>query len=460
MSPFSDALCKEAHGREKTIGARMSVIFNAIAIVCTVIFTTAKIVRAENLIACTAQPVSKMFGVNAHLHNGLPSKHVALLKKAGFAWVRFDLGWDSIEKVPGVYDFSTFDQVVAALHNAGIGMVAILDYGNDLYDKEGPPISSAGRAAFARFAAAAANRYANNNIVWEIYNEPNDRGFWKPKPDVVQYITLADEVTTAIRKAVPKAGIVGPALSGPTAVGVLGPLDRSTRNFLDRVLASRAAHKWDGITVHPYRLGREAPEASRDQLNAVRQMMHEHGLDPTRVPLIAGEWGYSTAVGEIDERVQAAYAVRMLLWGALQRMPFTFWYDWQDDGPDPKEREHHFGLLRFDPLEEKSEPEIVKPAFQAIAQLSAMLKDYRLEAEVKDDDGVFVVRFAKDGHKAFAIWSTDNLPHHVEVELPSGDWSAVRLLEQPTELTVDKGHRVNLEAHVMPTVILPARTVQ
>lgn len=77
------------------------------------------------------------------------------------------------------------------------------------------PYTPEGRAAFARWAAAAAARYANITppIIWECYNEPNGL-FWRPQPNVTAYALLALETGKAIRAVVPDAIYVGPATSG------------------------------------------------------------------------------------------------------------------------------------------------------------------------------------------------------------------------------------------------------
>ena len=49
----------------------------------------------------------------------------------------------------------------------------ILDYGNRLYDHGQAPRSDSARAAFARFAAAAARHFRGQGVIWEIWNEPN-----------------------------------------------------------------------------------------------------------------------------------------------------------------------------------------------------------------------------------------------------------------------------------------------
>jgi len=43
-----------------------------------------------------------------------------------------------------------------------------------------------------RWAVAAAHHFRNRGVLWEMYNEPNI-GFWKPKPNVDDYIALLEQ---------------------------------------------------------------------------------------------------------------------------------------------------------------------------------------------------------------------------------------------------------------------------
>ncbi len=49
----------------------------------------------------------------------------------------------------------------------------------------------------------------------------------------------------------------------------------------------------------------------------------------------------------MDEETQAKLLARQWLSNLANDIPLSIWYDWRDDGPDPKEREHHFGMVRF-----------------------------------------------------------------------------------------------------------------
>jgi hypothetical protein len=374
-------------------------------------------------------PISGYFGVNIHFKDDNLGAEIPALKNAGIGWVRRDLFWSDVEGRPGTYNFAMYDRLIGALRGAGIHVVMTLDYNNRNYDNDLSPRSDQGRAAFARFAAAAATHFAGKVDAWEIFNEPN-MSFWKPAPDAGQYVLLANEVTAAIRQAAPGAVILGPALAGPTTAEMAMAQSAQSSVFLDKVLASPAAHQWNGITLHPYRGANSPPESTGAQLAMVRQMMKQHGIDPAKIPVIAGEWGYSSWMHGVDEKTQAAFAVREYLFAGIERMPFTIYYDWQDDGTNPMNNEHRFGLLRYGPLGAGggSDAPESKPAYNAVKQLAGLLKGYRLDKVVQNTGSVMVTRYVDGQSVAYAAWSVDNGTHAINIPLEAGKWQATYLL--------------------------------
>jgi len=406
--------------------------------------------------ALPALPIPQCFGVNVHFYEKNISRHVEYLKKAGFGWVRIDFSWDRVEREKGMYDFSVYDEMFSELDDAGIRILAILDYGNPNYDGGLSPASEEARKGFAAFAAAAAKRYADMDIVWEIYNEPNIVEFWKPRPDAGRYAALAEEATGAILAAAPGAAVVGPAVSGPRSFIGTGLVDHKTREFLNRVMDSSAVRRWSAITVHPYRSPRETPESAVPQLETVREMMREKGIDPERTPLIAGEWGYSTAKHHIDEHKQAAYAVRSLLLAAKERMPFSIWYNWQEMGGDPWDKEHKFGLLRFGSLHRNSLDSLAKPSFRAIEQLSDLLNGYRFDRVIETSAPIMMLRFTdEENSEAFAFWSPDDETRKAVIPLPPGNWKLSPILGESASVSVRTDEKLETSVSMMPVIAVP-----
>src|SRR5882724_11059689 len=141
-------------------------------------------------------PVPEGFGVNIHFTDPAPGE-MKMLAESGVRWVRMDFKWDITETTRGTYDFAPYDRLMSALAPFGIRPLFILDYGNPLYDDGAPPRTGGTREAFARWAVAAAKHYAGRGVIWETYNEPNNKMFWRPRPDAQEYAALAAVVARA-----------------------------------------------------------------------------------------------------------------------------------------------------------------------------------------------------------------------------------------------------------------------
>lgn len=271
------------------------------------------------------------FGVNIHFTQFAPDE-LRLFKEAGFGYVRMDLNWQSVEKAAGVYDFSAYDKLLADLDQAGARALLILDYENPLYDNGLSPHTDAGRAAFAAFAVAAARRYSGRGVIFEIWNEPNI-GFWKPKPDVNDYAALVKATVKAIRQVDPAV----PILAGATST--------LPQDYLEKLFASGAMNGVTALSVHPYRSGN--PETVADDYARVRGLIARYTqAGQPLLPIVCSEWGYSTASSHVSENVQAAYMLREYLVNLASGVNMTTYYDWKDDGSDPRNAEHRYGILR------------------------------------------------------------------------------------------------------------------
>ena len=312
-------------------------------------------------------------GVNIHFVKG-HERDLDLIAAAGFKFVRMDFTWAGIERKHGEYDWSGYDELTTNLEHRGLRAIYILDYSNPLYEEEvtSPnPISGQQHkttaspqhpesvAAFAKWAGAAAKRFRGRNLIWEIWNEPNIH-FWQPKPDVQQYIALAQATAKAVREGDPRAIIVGPVISGfdPT--------------FMEKCLASGALEYLDAVSVHPYRDYKKPPESATADYAKLRELIERHAPAGRKneIPILSGEWGYATHTKGLPLETQAAFAARQQLANLLNGVPLSIWYDWKNDGDDPNEREHNFGTVWPD-----LKP---KPAYVAIQTMTRELNGYRI----------------------------------------------------------------------------------
>jgi hypothetical protein len=350
-------------------------------------------------------------GVNIHFNRG----HTADLDRiaaAGFKFVRMDLGWEGIERTRGQYDWSADDELVGNLERRGLRAILILDYSNPLYEgtvttrnavfggeqkDTASPQHPESVAAFARWAAAAATHFKTKRIVWEIWNEPNIF-FWKPKPDVAQYTALALATCRAVRAADPHATLIGPATSEV-------PL-----KFLEDFFAAGGLAQLDAVSVHPYRDYRKPPETAADDYAKLRALIQRYApAGRKNLPIISGEWGYSTRTKGVSLEIQAAFIARQQLANLYAGVPISIWYDWKNDGNDPAEGEHNFGTVL---------PDLTpKPAYTAVKTLTTELGGFHLVQRLSvGTDADFVLRFADaHGQQKLAVW-TAGAAHEVSVE--------------------------------------------
>ncbi|HEX5324672.1 MAG TPA: cellulase family glycosylhydrolase [Capsulimonadaceae bacterium] len=324
--------------------------------------------------------VPQGFGVNIHF-TGAPAKDIDGLAKMGVGWIRMDFLWGGVEKTKGAYDFSAYDTLVTALSAHHIYPLFILDYENPLYGPNSPSTEE-DRAAFARFAAAAARHYAGKIILWEIWNEPNI-SFWKPAPNVKDYAALALATAQAIKGADPRATVIAPGMS---------TMDFP---FVETCFQAGLLKYIDGVSFHPYRSSN--PETAAADYATLRGLIARYAPSGKEIPLISSEWGYSSA--GVSEEQQAQYLTRQWLSNLEQGIKVSIWYDWHDDGPYPRDGESNFGTVNYD-----YSP---KPAFTAAQTLTHALDGYRfIKRVVTKSDADYLLIFAKGKQYKLAAWTT------------------------------------------------------
>lgn len=327
-----------------------------------------------------------------------------LLKATGVGRVRMDAGWHRIEKERGVYDFAALDGLMHELDAHGLRPLLILDYGNALYSESQhtPPIAPEARAAFCRYAAATVERYKGRGVLWEIYNEPNNKQYWAG-PDGKTYAEFAADVARAIRAAAP-----GEVLCGPGMALIDKP-------FFEKATAAGLLDAIDAVTVHPYR--QTAPETFGEELAWLREHIAKRGK---AAPVVVGEWGYP--VVWVDATTQANYLARQMLFGLSERLPLNVWYDWRRGGSyDGKFS--IFGLV--DPIPESRGDYSLKTTalYDALATLTRLLGDStfaeRLPFARAADD--YLLAFDAPAGRRYAIWTTGG-DFRAALPLPAGKY--------------------------------------
>lgn len=291
--------------------------------------------------------------------------------RSGTTWVRVDFPWTSVERQQGTYDWGDLDRVTAAVADAGLRVLALPAYTPDWARPDGcetdkcPPRSA---ADYAAFVAAAAARYDSDRVqAWELWNEPNIPGFWRPTPDVQAYAQLLRQAAAGLRAARPDAFILSAGLAPAESDGVaVAPVA-----FLEQLYGSGAMAHVDAVAVHPYTGGALPLEPGTERYNTflqlaqIRDVMVRHG--DAHKPVWGTEFGIATGTdprGTSPAR-QAAVVEQGFAWlrnGSWPWLQVLLAYSLRDTADAPADWQSNFGLLRHDGT--------AKPAFHTLSRIA------------------------------------------------------------------------------------------
>jgi polysaccharide biosynthesis protein PslG len=353
-----------------------------------------------------ALAIPDALGVNIHFTDPRPGE-MKMLAEGGFKWVRMDFSWGGTEREKGKYNFAAYDRLMDALGPHGIRAVFILDYSNRLYDDGVSPHTEEARAAMAAWATVAVRHFAGKGVVWEMWNEPNIKQFWKPQPSADDYAKLALAVGKAIRAAAPDELHVGPATS---------TIDLK---FLETCFQAGCLEWWDAVSVHPYR--QQNPETAGEDYRKLRLLIDKYAPAGKVIPILSGEWGYSAGWGKFDVELQGKYLPREFLTNLYNQVPISIWYDWHDDGVDPTEPEHHFGTVGNAYKKDAEQVYEPKPAYLTARALTQQLGGFVYNKRLATgNDGDWVLVFMKGDQVRMAAWTTSTTPHDVVIPMRAG----------------------------------------
>jgi polysaccharide biosynthesis protein PslG len=379
-------------------------------------------------------------GVNIHFTHPRPGE-MSQLASSGVRWIRMDFDWRTTELKKGVYDFSSYENLIKESKKYNIKILFILGYVNSLYDKGLSPYTYEGRKAFGNWVAAAVKKFQKNNIIWELYNEPN-LPFWSPKPNVDHYILLAKEVGKVIHRTSSSELFVGPAVS------------RIDFTFLEACFKANLLKQWSAISVHPYRT--DMPETVTPEYQKLRQLIAKYVPKGKKVPILSGEWGYTSRDVGLD--LQGKYLARQWLINLSNDIPLSIWYDWQDDGSDPKNGEHNFGIVYFNDSKNSLYSPKVKPAFLASKTLISTLSGLRFYRKlyIKKPSN-YVLIFKKANKIAIAAWTTSLTPQLIKIPINGNLFKTISYLGAEESVLQNKNGFLSIKITDSVKYIVPIR---
>jgi hypothetical protein len=295
------------------------------------------------------------------------------LSGLGVQWIRIDVAWPEVQPMNGSqFDWSNMDRIIAATKAYHLKVLGTLAYTpswaaqkncNDDTEKCAP----ANDSTFANFAASAVRRYNGNGInAWEIWNEPNNQGFWLPSPDPAVYTQLLKLSYAAIKGVDPSATVLS---------GSLGPVDGLPASiqpvtFLSGMYADGARNYFDIVGYHPYSYPDLPSTVAQwsgwsmmsDLSPSIRSVMvangdaakqiwiTEYGA-PTGGPGPAEmsiTYGLLPGTSHVDDQLQAEMLTQSTrLYVNYVWLGNYFWYSYKDLGTDTVNPGDFFGLLTY-----------------------------------------------------------------------------------------------------------------
>ncbi|MFE5319196.1 hypothetical protein ACFQ88_10850 [Paenibacillus sp. NPDC056579] len=265
------------------------------------------------------------------------------LATIGYGHVRSDVNWSLIEKQPGVYNWAGYGFEAKSQQSLDLGMTpqGVLAYNNANYDNGKTPSSAAGLAAFGQFGKAAAEHYKGKVRDFNIYNEFNGTGFNNGACGTTAacYVQMLQAMYGPIHEGNPDANVIGPI---PSTID---------DNWNNAFFAAGGINYIDTFATNVYGYALEGANTPPEhtllvsKLPALVQQVKQ-AAGTRDVPVWITENGWPTYAAASTEPQQADNLVRAQVLAMAAGVDVFSWYSAMDDGKDPNNREHHFGLFR------------------------------------------------------------------------------------------------------------------
>ena len=161
---------------------------------------------------------------------------------------------------------------------------------------------------------------------------------------------------------------------------------------------------FDAVSVHPYR--QAPPETAAPDYARLRALIEKYAPAGKEIPIVCGEWGYTSQLRERSETVQARFLTRQWLLNIALGARLSMWYDWRDDGLNPDERENRFGLVRHPYRAGQTSVFDPKPAYFAAQTLTRQLRGLYFRRRLSGrDDSDWITEFGRGDNTVLAAWT-------------------------------------------------------
>ena len=213
---------------------------------------------------------------------------------------------------------------------------------------------------------------------WEIWNEPNNEGFWMPAPDPTAYTQLLKATYPAIKDTDPSAivlsGSLGPSDGQPSSIAPV--------TYLSGMYSAGAHGYFDVLGYHPYSypdlpltVTPGAPGHDGRLPVSIRSVMAANGDTNKQIWITeygaptngsgptetTADYGLVGSNSHVNDQLQADMLKQSTQqYESIPWLGNYFWYSYKDLGSNPSDTGDHFGLLTYSGNQ--------KPAYSAFEQ--------------------------------------------------------------------------------------------
>ena len=271
---------------------------------------------------------SSIFGMNTHMdREPMPhlQRNMEVLSQCGVKWIRAWWGWGMCEKMQGKFEWQEYEKQFAAVTGAKMRVMPVLlryypnleqAWAGSLVTVQQPPAENM-MDEWGKWAGEVAKHFLGRVGAYEIWNEPTTDNKGAITPAI--YAHMVKEAAPAIRKADPKATIVGFA-------GVELP-------FIKKVLEMDTGPLMDVVSEHSYgQLYR--PEVNLpEQMKALRDLLRAENAEKpiwhTEQGISGDDDGYRSCL--LSEPDVASLYTRNLVTCSSLGVEKYFWFSAQTD---------------------------------------------------------------------------------------------------------------------------------
>jgi hypothetical protein len=340
---------------------------------------------AKFQLAASSQRIpEKFFGIHIHRAASVTPWPVVPIG----CWRLWDaqVSWPQLESRKGQWNFTLLDRYISLAEEHRTEILLPLGLSPQWASKRplessvyqpGNAAEPADYADWENYVTTLVTRYRGRIKAYEIWNEPNNRGFWTG--DTQQMVALTREASEIIHRIDPEAQVVSPAAT--TSSGI---------PWLTQFLNLGGGRYVDVIAYHFY-VSPQPPEAMVPLIQQVRQIMRDNGVGEK--PLWNTESGWQIPKPFPSEELAAAYLARAYVLNWAAGVSRFFWYAWDN---------HSWVSIQTT----ESDNRTVTPAGRTFGTIQRWLADAELNNCEENADHVWVCKLTRRGVPFWILWNT------------------------------------------------------